>query len=336
MRVCVVGAGSIGGMVAVRMAAAGIPVTVVARGAHLQAIRAHGLRLINADGTEQVAHDMRSTERLRECGPHEVVILAVKATQLAEMACDVPSLLTDDGVVLPMQNGIPWWYFHRHGGPLAGQMIETVDPAGQILRQIDADRVLGCVVYPAAEIVEPGVIRQIEGERFALGELDGSMSDRLTRTAALFERAGMKAPLLEDVRAELWLKLWGNLTFNPVSALTHAPLSDICEFPASRELAAQMMAEAQTVAGKLGIGFRVSIDKRIAGAQRVGRHKTSMLQDIEAGREPEIEALVGSVLELARLTTTPAPRIEAVYALVKLLAATMVREQVKVRALPRA
>jgi 2-dehydropantoate 2-reductase len=218
-----------------------------------------------------------------------------------------------------MQNGIPYWYFHKHGGELEGSCVKSVDPHGQILRKIPPERVIGCVVYPASELIAPGVVRLVEGDRFPVGELDGTVSRRVTAVSECFTRAGFKAPVLENIRAEIWLKLWGNLTFNPISALTRATLADICQFPGTRNLAATMMAEAQAVAHKLGIAFRVPIERRIAGAERVGKHKTSMLQDVEAGRVMETEALLGSVLELARMTETPVPTLEAVYALTKLL-----------------
>jgi 2-dehydropantoate 2-reductase len=235
----------------------------------------------------------------------------------------VPKLFGPDTVVVTMQNGIPYWYFHRHGGALAGSVVRSVDPDGVIGRNIPAERIIGCVVYPAAELIAPGVIRHIEGERFPLGDLDGSSSARVTRVAECFSHAGFKSPVLDNIRAEIWLKAWGNLTFNPISALTRATLVDICQFPLTRALAEAMMTEAQAVAGKLGISFRVPLEKRIAGAEKVGKHKTSMLQDIEAERPPEIEALVGSVVELGRLTHTPTPNIDAVYALAELLARTI-------------
>ncbi|MCY7318795.1 MAG: 2-dehydropantoate 2-reductase, partial [Ramlibacter sp.] len=222
-----------------------------------------------------------------------------------------------------MQNGIPYWYFHKHGGELAGSKLASVDPGRTLADKIPPERVIGCVVYPASELVAPGVVRHIEGDRFPLGELDGSSSPRVLRIAACFTAAGFKSPVLDNIRAEIWLKLWGNLTFNPISSLSHSTLADICQYPPSRELAASMMREAQQVAHKLGIEFRVTLDKRIAGAETGGQHKTSMLQDIEAGRAPEIDALVGSVAELGRLTQTPTPHIDAVYALVKLLARAM-------------
>ena len=209
--------------------------------------------------------------------------------------------------------------------------MQSVDPTGIVGECIPAERVIGCVVYPASELIAPGVVKHIEGERFPVGELDGSPSERVNRIAGAFTNAGFKAPVLDNIRSEIWLKLWGNLTFNPISSLTHSTLVDICQYPLTRELAADMMREAQAVANKLGIEFRIPLDKRIAGAEKVGKHKTSMLQDIEAGREPEIDALVGSVAELGRLTQTPTPRIDAVHALVKLLASTMASRRGRVR-----
>jgi 2-dehydropantoate 2-reductase len=236
--------------------------------------------------------------------------------------------------VVTMQNGIPFWYFHKTGGPLEGSPVRSVDSDGELARRIPPERVIGCVVYPASGLVAPGVVRHIEGDRFPLGELDGSSSERVQRISECFTRAGFKAPVLADIRSEIWLKLWGNLTFNPISGLTQATLSDICQYSLSRGLAADMMREAQDVAAKLGISFRVTLDKRIAGAEKVGRHKTSMLQDIEAGRAPEIDALVGSVAELARMTDTPTPHIDTVYALVKLLAHNMEAERGRVSMQP--
>ncbi|MCG3188491.1 MAG: hypothetical protein LKCHEGNO_00482 [Burkholderiaceae bacterium] len=319
MRIAIIGAGAIGGLLGARLALAGEDVTFIVRGANLQAIGERGITLIEADGSERVARNVRASNDYRAAGTHDLVVLAMKAHQLGAVAEQVPLLCGPDTVVVPMQNGIPFWYFHKLAGPFEGRALESVDPGGAIGRAIDPARVLGCVVYPASELVAPGVVRHIEGERFPLGELDGSTSARAQRISDAFVRAGLKAPLLADIRSEIWLKLWGNLVFNPVSALTRATLQDICRFAPTRELSALMMAEAQAVATKLGVTFRVSIDKRIAGAERVGAHKTSMLQDIEAGREPEIEALIGSVAELARLTQTPTPCIDTVYALTRLL-----------------
>ncbi|HLB16616.1 MAG TPA: 2-dehydropantoate 2-reductase [Burkholderiales bacterium] len=334
MKICVVGAGSIGGYVGVRLALAGEGVTLIARGANLEAIRARGMRLTLADGTDCIAPGIKATASLAEAGPQDVVILAMKAHQVAPVAKDLQHLLHANTVIVPMQNGIPWWYFQRHGGPFEGRRVAAVDPDGAITGAIDPRRIIGCVVYPACELAAPGVVRHIEGDRLPLGELDGSETERVVRLSETFVRAGLKAPVLTDVRAELWLKLWGNLTFNPISALTHSTLVDICQFPLTRELAANMMREAEAVANKLGITFRVSLEKRIAGAERVGKHKTSMLQDVEAGRDPEVDALVGAVIELGRLTGTPTPHIDAVHALVKLLGRTMQEERVSIRAQP--
>jgi 2-dehydropantoate 2-reductase len=331
MKIAVIGAGAIGGLVGAKLALAGEDVTFIVRGDNLAAIGERGMRLIASDGSQQIARDVVATDRYDRAGPQDIVILAMKAHQLEAVALDVPRLFGPDTVVVTMQNGIPYWYFHRHGGVLEGTIVRSVDPEGHVSARIPASRVLGCVVYPASELVAPGVVRHIEGDRFPVGELDGQTSARAQRVSDSFTAAGFKAPILDNIRAEMWLKLWGNLSFNPISGLSHSTLADICRFPPSRELAAEMMREAQAVAHKLGIEFRVTLEKRIAGAEKVGRHKTSMLQDIEAGRAPEIDALVGAVIELARLTETPTPHIDTVYSLVKLLARTMAHEGGRVR-----
>jgi 2-dehydropantoate 2-reductase len=331
----VVGAGSIGGMLGARLALAGEDVTLVARGAHLEAIRKNGLKLIGEDGSEYVAKNVRATSSMAEAGPQDLIILGMKAQQLPPVAADLRVMFGADTVVVPTQNGIPFWYFQKHGGEFDGRVVEAVDPGGVCVRNIDKERVVGCVVYPAAEIAAPGVIRVIEGDRFPIGELDGSESERAARISEAFIRAGYKSPILPNIRSEMWLKLWGNLTFNPISALSHSTLVEICEYPLSRDLAAQMMTEAQAIAKELGIEFRVPLEKRIAGAQRVGKHKTSMLQDVEAGRVLEVDALVGAVVELGRMTKTHTPHIDAVYALAKLLDRTMQDEHVFIRARPR-
>ncbi|MDR6534777.1 2-dehydropantoate 2-reductase [Variovorax soli] len=331
MKIAVIGAGAIGGLVGARLALAGEDVTFIVRGANLDAIATNGFRLISADGEEQVARNVKATDRYDQAGPQDIVVLAMKAHQVEAVTNEVPKLFGPETVVVTMQNGIPYWYFQKHGGPLEGTTVRSVDPHGVVAARVPAARVIGCVVYPASELVAPGVVKHIEGDRFPVGELDGTSSERVLRVAACFGRAGFKAPVLDNIRAEIWLKLWGNLTFNPISSLSHSTLVDICQYPPSRELAAAMMREAQSVAHKLGIEFRVSLDKRIAGAEKVGKHKTSMLQDVEAGRAPEIDALVGAVIELARLTETPTPHIDTVYSLVKLLARTMEDQRGRVR-----
>lgn len=318
MKICVVGAGAIGGLLAVKFAEAGNEVTVVDQGAHLMAIRQNGLKLIWEDGSEHVAA-VKAVDSVRQAGPQDLVVLAVKAHFLDQVARDVESLLHDDTMIVTVQNGIPWWYFHNHGGELDGSRLRTLDPSGILTRHIPAERIVGCVVYPAAGVPEPGVIKHVEGDRFPVGELDGSTTERVQRLHDLFVASGLRSRVLDDIRSEIWLKAWGNLSFNPISALTHATLVEICQFPETRELAAAMMAEAQAIAEKLGVTFRHTIEKRIAGAESVGAHKTSMLQDVEAGRSLETEALIGAILEIGELTGTPAPSIKAVYALVKLL-----------------
>jgi len=330
MKIAVIGAGAIGGLVGAKLALAGEDVTFIVRGKNLDAIATNGFKLIGADGTEQVALNAKATDRYDQAGPQDIVILAMKAHQVEAVANDVPKLFGPETAVVTMQNGIPFWYFHNYGGALAGTPVRSVDPTGVVAAKIPAERVIGCVVYPASELIAPGVVKHIEGDRFPVGELDGSSSERVNRVSACFTAAGFKAPVLDNIRSEIWLKLWGNLTFNPISSLSHSTLVDICQYPPSRELAAAMMQEAQAVAHKLGIEFRVTLDKRIAGAEKVGKHKTSMLQDVEAGRAPEIDALVGAVVELARLTETPTPHIDTVYALVKLLARTMEEQRGRV------
>jgi 2-dehydropantoate 2-reductase len=330
MKIAIIGAGAIGGLVGAKLALAGEDVTFIVRGKNFDAIATNGFKLIGADGVEQVARNVKATDRYDQAGPQDIVILAMKAHQVEAVANDVPKLFGPETVVVTMQNGIPFWYFHDHGGALAGTPVRSVDPTGLVAAKIPAERVIGCVVYPASELTAPGVVKHIEGDRFPVGELDGSPSERVNRVSACFGAAGFKAPVLDNIRAEIWLKLWGNLTFNPISSLSHSTLVDICQYPPSRELAAAMMREAQAVAHKLGIEFRVTLDKRIAGAEKVGKHKTSMLQDVEAGRAPEIDALVGAVVELARLTETPTPHIDTVYSLVKLLARTMEEQRGRV------
>ena len=332
MKICVVGAGAIGGLLGARLALAGEDVTLIARGAHLEAIRAGGIEVTMHDGTVVRATDVAATSDMRECGPQDLVVLGVKAHQIAPIAGELPALFGPRTVVLTTQNGIPWWYFQRHGGPLDGTVLDSLDRGGVIGGAVAAERIIGCIAYPAAEITAPGRIRHIEGTRFPVGELDGSVTDRVNALSETLQRAGFKSPVLENIRSEIWLKAWGNLSFNPISALTHATLVDICRFPPSRDLAARMMTEAQDVAGKLGISFRVPLERRIAGAERVGKHKTSMLQDAEAGKALETEALIGAVAELGRLTGTPTPSIDAVYDLTRLLGHIIEEERVRVTA----
>ncbi len=323
MKICIVGAGAIGGYLGVKLIQSGNEVTLIARGSHLEAIQNKGLELIEADGTSTVVQPTLATSKIEEVEPQDVVILGVKAIAVATIAPSLTTLYHDRTIVIPAQNGIPWWYFYKHGGEYEGTPIKSVDPDGVIRNYIDLDRLIGCVVYPAAEIVKPGVIRHIEGNRFSLGELDGYKSDRIQLLSQTFKQAGLKSPIVKQIRIDIWVKLWGNLAFNPISALTRATLESICQYPPTRELARQMMLEAQAIAEKLDINFAISLEKRINGAEQVGAHKTSMLQDIEAGRPTEIDAIVGAVAELGKLTQVSTPHIDAIYASVKLLEKTL-------------
>ena len=331
MKIAIIGVGAIGGYVGTRLALAGQDVTFIARGASLEALRHRGIRLINADGSEEhvAAGEINATDNYASAGAQDLVILAMKAHQVEGITRDVHKLFGADTMVVPMQNGIPYWYFHGFPGPLAGTRVKSVDPSGAIYDEIPCERVIGCVVYPAAELTAPGVVKHVEGNRFPVGEPDGSESERVKRVAECFTNSALQAPVLKDIRSEIWLKLWGNLSFNPISALSRATLAEICQYPPSRAIAAAMMSEAQTVATKLGATFRVPLEKRIAGAERVGHHKTSMLQDVEAARTLEIDALLGSVVEMARLTDTATPHIDTVFALTKLLAKTLEEQNLK-------
>jgi ketopantoate reductase/2-keto-4-pentenoate hydratase/2-oxohepta-3-ene-1,7-dioic acid hydratase in catechol pathway len=324
-KICVVGAGAIGGLLAAKFALAGEDVTVIDQGAHLAAIQKNGLQLEWHDGKVQTAR-VNAVNKAHEAGQQDIVVLAVKAHFLDQVVRDIDSMLGPETIVLTVQNGLPWWYFQRLGGQYDNHRLESLDPSGVLTKHIDPKRIIGCVVYPAAAAIAPGLIHHVEGDRFPVGELDGKETPRVKELHDVFIKAGLKSLVLSDIRSEIWLKAWGNLSFNPISALTHATLEDICQFAETRELAATMMKEAQDIAQKLGVTFRVTIEKRIAGAEAVGAHKTSMLQDVEAGRSLETEALIGSILEMARLTNTTAPAIESVYALVKLLNKVMLVE----------
>ena len=323
MRFAVVGAGAIGGYLGARLALAGHEVVLIARNRNLEAIRAGGFKLIEEDGRERVARAVRAEPRMADAGPQDAVLLTVKAHQVHELLPDLRALFGPQTMLVTMINGVPWWYFQRLGGPWEGRRLDSVDPGGVLADAIEPERIVGGVVYPAAELVAPGVVRVVEGNRFTLGEPDGSLSERIEALSQAFMAAGFKAPVSRDIRSEIWLKLWGNLSFNPISALTQATLQEICRFPPTRELAARMMTEARAVAEALGVRIRITLEQRIAGAEAVGAHKTSMLQDVQAGRTPELAALVGAVIELGQVAGVPTPTIEAVHAATALLARTL-------------
>jgi 2-dehydropantoate 2-reductase len=335
VRICVVGAGAIGGLLAARLSLAGNEVGVLARGESLRAIASNGIRLLEPDGSALVVKAIDVSGDAAALGEQDLVLLAVKAHQLAGVAVSVPGLFGRDTVVLTLQNGIPWWFFQKFGGPFDGRRLRSLDPTGELEQAIPVDRVLGSIAYPAAEREAPGVVRLVQGDRFPVGELDGTVSERASELAGVLSGAGFTSKVVRDIRSHIWVKAWGNLAFNPISALTGATLGEMCRFPPSRQLAARMMSEAAVIAESLGLRLRLSVEQRIEGAERVGDHKTSMLQDAEAGRPLELEALVGSFVELGRLTGTPTPAIEAVYFLVSLLD-QRIREQVDDASLPRA
>jgi 2-dehydropantoate 2-reductase len=327
MKFAIFGAGAIGGYLGAKLALAGEDVTFIARNLNLEVINAQGFKLINEDGSVQVASTVCAVQHMAEAGVQDVVLITLKAHQLAEVVDTLPALFGPQTLVVTMINGVPWWYFHKLGGAFDGRALTSLDSDGAIARAIAPERIIGSVVYPAAELLAPGMVKVVEGNRFTLGELDGSRSERISALSQVMMKAGFKAPVSKDIRSEIWVKLWGNLCFNPISALSHATLEDICRFPATRELAAAMMAEAQAVAERLGVQFKISIAQRIAGAEAVGAHKTSMLQDVERGRALELQALVGAVLELGQITGVATPHIAAIHAVTALLGQTLATQQ---------
>ncbi|MCZ6883590.1 MAG: 2-dehydropantoate 2-reductase [Gammaproteobacteria bacterium] len=333
MKVCVVGAGAIGGYLGVRIARQGHEVSLIARGPHLAAIKEKGLTL-RQGGEEACVRDVFATDDMTECAPQDVVLLTLKSHQIVPVVDPLKTLLGPETVMIALQNGIPWWYFQGNGGEYENRIVETVDPGGILANSIDPKCIIGCIAYPAATIAEPGVIQHIEGDRFPVGELDNGESDRLNMVSELFIEAGFKSRLLTDIRSEIWLKLWGNLTFNPISALTHSTLVDICQYPKTRELATTMMTEAQAIAERLGASLRVTIERRIDGAESVGKHKTSMLQDVEAGKPLEIDGMLGVVIELGEMTGVETPALKALYACASLLNKKIQDESVYIKECP--
>lgn len=320
MKICIFGAGAIGGYMGVKLAQAGADVSLVARGPHLAAMKAKGLTLIEESGETNVK--VTASDDPADLGQQDYVIVTLKAHSVPPVVPKMQPLIGDNTTIVSGVNGVPWWYFHKLEGPLEGTRLETVDPGNAQWNGFGPDKVLGCVVYPAAEVSEPGTIHHIEGNRFSLGEPDGSKSERAMALSKALGAAGLKAPVRPRLRDEIWVKLWGNLSFNPISALTHATLDVLCTDPGTRAVARGMMVEAQAVAEKLGVKFPIDVDRRIDGGAAVGAHRTSMLQDLDAGRPMEIDALLGSVQELGRITETETPTIDTVLALTQLRAKT--------------
>lgn len=316
MKICIFGAGAIGGYMGVKLAQAGADVSLVARGPHLTAMQQTGLRLIEAGGETCVP--VRASEDPADLGEQDYVIITLKAHSVPGVVARMAPLIGEKTTIVSGVNGVPWWYFHRIGGALEGTRLASVDPGNAQWDGFGPDRVLGCVVYPAAEVTRPGVVRHVEGNRFSLGEPSGEKSDRALALSKALSAAGLKAPVRPRLRDEIWVKLWGNLSFNPISALTHATLDVLCTDPGTRGVARGMMIEAQEIAETLGAKFPIDVERRIDGGAAVGAHRTSMLQDLDAGRPMEIDALLGSVQELGRITSTPTPTIDTVLALVQL------------------
>jgi len=317
MRFLIAGAGAIGGYIGAKLARAGEDVTLYARGPHLQAMCARGLRVIDADGDFEVRP--RVIGDLREAGPADVIFLGVKAHGLTQLAPKITPLIGDETTVVSTQNGVPWWYFQFSNGEFANLHLDRVDPGGVIARSIDCRRVIGSIAYFSTDVAEPGVIRHNEGNRISIGEPDGSRSERARAIAERLVKAGLRAPLTARLRHEIWVKILGNVAFNPISALTRATLEEIVHDLETCGLVRNIMSEAEAVAEKLGMELPVSIEQRIAGAEKVGAHKTSMLQDLEAGRPMELEAIVGAVVELGDRVGVPMPHTRSIYACTKLL-----------------
>jgi 2-dehydropantoate 2-reductase len=315
MKVAIYGAGAIGGLIGAHLARTGQDVTLIARGPHLAALREKGLHLTGHSGDFTV--HPKATEDAREAGVQDFVIVALKANAVPAIAGKLAPLLGPQTAVVMAVNGVPWWYFYGQEGLLKDARLPSVDPDGKLWDLVGPQRVIGCVVYPAAEVVEPGHIHHVENDRFSLGEAGGEKSARVQALSAAFIAAGFKAPVKLDIRTEIWVKLWGNVAFNPLSALTGGTLARICGDAETRAIAKAMMTEAEAIALKLGVKMPIDVEKRINGAAAVGEHKTSMLQDIERGRPIELDAIVGAVRDLGRLVAVPTPMIDTIYALVK-------------------
>lgn len=315
MKICIYGSGAIGGYLGVRLHQAGAEVSLIARGAHLTAMRENGVKLIM--GEEETVVRPRCTDNAAELGPQDYVIIGLKAHSVPSVVDSIQPLLGPQTAVVTAVNGIPYWYFYKNGGPFEGRVLDTIDPGGVQWKGFGPERAIGCVVYPATEVVAPGVIQHIYGDKFSLGEPDGGTSARVTALSEAMTAGGLRAPVLERIRDEIWLKLWGNLCFNPISALTHATLDVICGDPETRAVAKAMMLEAKEIGDRLGVHFRVDVERRINGAGAVGAHKTSMLQDLERGRAMEIDALLSVVQEMGRMVGVDTPTIDVVLALVR-------------------
>jgi len=321
MKICIYGAGAIGAYLGAKLTGTGNDVSLIARGPHLEAMRENGLTLQIGDKKTNVA--VNCTDNPAELGPQDFVILTLKAHSVAPIVEQIKPLFGDETAVVTAQNGILWWYFYALPGAWKNQHLDSTDPGGRIWSEIGPERAIGCVVYPSCEIVEPGFVRHLDGNRFMLGEPDGTKSERVVALGRVMTEAGLKAPVRKNIRDDIWLKLLGNATFNPISVLTGATLEQIGTDAGVRDVIQKMMMEAHDVATLLGVKFALSIEKRIDGGTGVGAHKTSMLQDMESGRPLELDALVASVTEMGRLVGVPTPTIDMILALVRLRCSTV-------------
>ncbi|NNN36882.1 2-dehydropantoate 2-reductase [Streptomyces sp. S3(2020)] len=318
MKVAVLGAGAIGAYVGAALHHAGADVHLIARGPHLAAMRQHGVQVHSPRG-DFTAH-VHATDNPNEIGPVDYVLLGLKANSYAACGPLIDPLLHETTAVIAAQNGIPWWYFHRHGGPHDGQRIESVDPGGAVSAVLAPQRAIGCVVYAATELEGPGVVRHLEGTRFSIGEPDRTISPRCQTFSDAMQAGGLKCPVEKDLRNDIWLKLLGNISFNPISALARATMRQMCHHGGTRQVIETMMRETLTVAQALGCDIGISIERRLAGAERVGDHRTSTLQDLEAGKPLELDVLLTAVIELAHITHTDVPTLHTVHAISDLLA----------------
>jgi 2-dehydropantoate 2-reductase len=318
MKIAVLGAGAIGAYVGAALHRGGAEVHLIARGEHLKAIRAHGVR-VNSPRGDFVAQP-HATDDPAEVGAVDYVFLGLKAHSYPSSGSLIAPLLGERTAVVAGQNGVPWWYFHKLAGPYEGRRIEAVDPGGATSQVLPPERAIGCVVYPATVIEAPGVIRHLEGTRFSIGEPAGGVSDRCTALSEAMVAGGLKSPVEPNLRDDIWIKLMGNVAFNPISALTRATMADICGHPPTRRLVTLLMEETLDIASRVGSTPDISIEKRLRGAEGVGHHKTSMLQDLEAGKQLELDAIVTAVVEMADISGADAPTLRAVHAATDLLA----------------
>lgn len=321
MKIAIYGAGAIGGLIGGHFSRIGHEVTLIARGQHLAALKSKGIHICGSRGDFTVYPNV--AEHAADIGAQDFVIVALKANAVPTIADKLAPLLGPDTGVVMAVNGMPWWYFYGLEGPFKDMRLPAVDPEGKLWELIGPQRVIGCVVYPAAEVVAPGEIRHIENDRFSLGEASNEKSHRVQALSDIFIAAGFRAPVKSDIRSEIWVKLWGNVAFNPLSALTGATLAQLCNDPATRAVARSIMMEVEAIALALGIKMPIDVEKRINGAAAIGEHKTSMLQDFERGRPIELEAIVGAVRELGQIVDVPTPYIDTIYALVKQKAALL-------------